>query len=339
MNYDLIDKELNTGILKGIYLIYGKETYLIESLIKKIKKNFGEIVLGINYVIIDDTQTDNIISEIQTPAFGYERKLIIAKNVSLFKKETKKKNGSNPELQKKIADYIAENIENINDSTVILFVEDEAEKNTLYSIIDKYGKICNCELLKPNELESRIGKICAMYKVKIDQDTLKYFIQNCGSSMQDLVNEIRKLIEFAGENGIITKEIIDKLSIKQMESIIFDLTDNLGNKRIGEALVILDNLIYSKEPIQKILVTLYGHFKKLYLCKIAIKTNTDIIYALSLKPNQTFLVSKYKNQTRFFEINTLKKLLEELTNLDYNYKIGKIDIEIGLKSILCSYCS
>ena len=32
--------------------------------------------------------------------------------------------------------------------------------------------------------------------------------------MQDLINEIRKLIEYAGENGTIKKEDIDKLSIK-----------------------------------------------------------------------------------------------------------------------------
>lgn len=339
MNFDFIDKELNNGLLEGIYLIYGYETYLIESLLKKIKKVFGEAIIGINYVMIDETQVGSIISEIQTPAFGYEKKLIIIKNSALFKKEVKKKTSSGNELQKKIADYITENIKGIKESTVVVFVEDEVEKNSLYSVLEKNAKICNCELLKPNELEARIARICAMYKVKIESDTLKYFVQNCGNTMQDLVNEIRKLIEYAGENGIITREIIDKLSIKKMESIIFDLTDNLGNKKIAEALSILDNLIYAKEPIQKILVTLYGHFKKLYLSKIAIQSNTDIIYALNLKPNQTFLVSKYKNQSRYFEAKILKKLLEELVDLDYNYKIGKIDIDVGLRSILCSYCS
>ena len=30
---------------------------------------------------------------------------------------------------------------------------------------------------------------------------------------------------------------------------------------------------------------------------------------------------------------------EELINLDYNYKTGLIDLNIGLESILCRYCS
>ena len=152
-------------------------------------------------------------------------------------------------------------------------------------------------------------------------------------------NEIRKLIEYAGENGTIKREDIDKLSTKQIESVIFDLTDNLAIRKIDKALDILDNLVYQKEPLQKILITLYNHFKKLYLCQIAISENKDIVTSLGLKPNQTFLVSKYRKQVSFFKNNELRNILNELIDLDYNSKIGKIDIDIGLRSILCNYCS
>ena len=64
--------------------------------------------------------------------------------------------------------------------------------------------------------------------------------------MQELVHEIRKLIEYVGSNGTIKKEDIDKLSIKKIESVIFDLTDNLGKKNIGQALEVLKELIYQK---------------------------------------------------------------------------------------------
>ena len=156
--------------------------------------------------------------------------------------------------------------------------------------------------------------------------------------MQDLINEIRKLIEYVGTNGTIQKEDIDKLSIKQIDSVIFDLTDNLGKKNIKNAMEVLQNLLYLKEPIQKILINLYNHFKKLYLVKIALKEKKDIIYALDLKPNQTFLVNKYKMQAGYFKANEIKTILKELTNLDYKYKIGLIDLEVGFESILCAYC-
>lgn len=156
--------------------------------------------------------------------------------------------------------------------------------------------------------------------------------------MQDLINEIRKQIEYVGESGKITKETIDMLCIKKIESIIFDLTDNLGKKNIAKALEVLNNLIYNKEPIQKILITLYNHFKKLYIIKLCEKYNQNVTESLNLKPNQTFLVSKYKTQSGYFKEQELRSIIEELINLDSNYKIGKIDLNIGLESILCRYC-
>ena len=116
------------------------------------------------------------------------------------------------------------------------------------------------------------------------------------------------------------------------------MTDNLGRKQTDKAIEVLKNLIYEKEPIQKILITLYNHFKRIYLTKIAIKNNKDIITSLNLKPNQTFLVNKYKMQSKYFEEKELKNILQSLRDLDYNYKIGLIDLQIGLESIICRYC-
>lgn len=98
-------------------------------------------------------------------------------------------------------------------------------------------------------------------------------------------------------------------------------------------------MLSNKEPIQRILVTLYNHFKKLYIIKIAEEYQQDVAIAMNLKPNQLFLVTKYKTQARYFEKKELRKILDELINLDSNYKVGLIDLEVGLESILCKYCS
>lgn len=37
-----LEKELKTEKLNSIYLLYGEETYLLETAVKKIKKIFGE---------------------------------------------------------------------------------------------------------------------------------------------------------------------------------------------------------------------------------------------------------------------------------------------------------
>ena len=74
------------------------------------------------------------------------------------------------------------------------------------------------------------------------------------------------------------------------------------------------------------------------MAKLSEKYNRNIAECLKLKPNQMFLVTKYKKQSEFFKEKELRKILQELIDLDYNYKNGLIDINIGLEAILCRYC-
>ena len=336
MKVEELEKELKQGNLRSLYLLYGEEKFLLETSLKTIVKIFGEKIEGINYIKLDETNVGKIISDIETPAFGYEKKLIVVKNANIFKKDLKKKT-DNSELKERINNYIKENMDTINESIVLVFIEDIVEKCELLSTIEKNGITCNFEPQKPFEIQKRLISIAKAYKVNIDSNTVSYFIECCGTDMQELINELRKLIEYAGENGTITKQDIDLLSIKKMESIIFDLTDSLGKKDTKKAIDVLRGLVLAKEPLQKILITLYNHFKKLYLTKLALNSNKDIVSSLDLKPNQTFLANKYKAQSGYFKLEELRNILQKLSDLDYNYKIGLIDLNIGLESILCAY--
>ena len=339
MDVKTFELELKNNNLKSLYLLYGEETYLIDSALKKIKKNFGEIINGINYILIDSDNIDALIDNLEVPAFGYEKKLVIVRNSGLFPKERKNKKEDKKTKTNKIAEYIEKNIDTLKETIILIFVEEEINKNDLYSVIEKNGEIVEYKLQRVEELQEKIKNICKLYKVEIDNFTTSYFIENCGQDMQTLINEIRKQIEYVGEGGKITRENIDELGIKKLEAIIFELTDSLGNKNIEKALEVLNNLIYSKEPVQKILITLYNTFKKIYFTKIALKEKKNIAKSIGLKPNQLFLEKKYSMQSRNFEEIDLRNILQELINIDYKSKKGDIDINIGLEAVLCKYCS
>ena len=309
-----------------IYILYGEDNFLKEEAVKKIKKSFGELKAGINYIQIDESNVSNLISDIETPAFGYDKKLITVKNTGLFKKKDS--------TSDKIAEFIQNNN---NDYIELIFIEENVEKNKLYNVINKIGKIVEFKEQKMPQLIKKVKSISNAYGVEIKENTAQYFIECVGTNMQTIINELRKLIEYAGKGGEIKKEDIDALSIKKSETIIFDLTDALGKKQIKSAIEILHNLEYEREPVQKILIMLYNHFKKLYiihLCK-----GKDVAQNLKLKPNQIFLVNKYSMQAKCFKENELSKIIDELILLDENSKNGNIDLEIGLESILCRYCS
>ena len=141
MTIQELEKELKSNILEDIYLLYGEETFLLESNLKKMKKLFGEIILGINYIQIDDTNVEELISDLETPAFGFEKKLVIVKNSGLLKKEGKRVNAKLKELKEKVHEYFKNNIDEIKEYNIVIFIEDDAEKNSLYKLNKRFKAI------------------------------------------------------------------------------------------------------------------------------------------------------------------------------------------------------
>ena len=135
-----LEKQLQNKKIESIYLLYGEEQYLLEQCAKKIRGIFGECIKGINYIQIDENNVSEIISDIETPSFGYEKKLIIAKNTGLFAKEGRKKSEELVKLKNKVNNYIKENIDIINQGVVLIFIEQESEKSELYKTIDNRNK-------------------------------------------------------------------------------------------------------------------------------------------------------------------------------------------------------
>ena len=178
MTIEGLEKELKEGKLNEIYLFYGEETYLMDTSLKKIRNIFGDLVKGINYIEIDDTNLENLISDLQTPAFGYPKKLVIVKNTGIFKRELKKKGAAFQELRDKIIDYLKENEDIIKQDNVLVFIEESVDKGKMLSTLEDIGaSICNFEYQKLPNIVARLKAICKAYKVNIDDITLKYFIE------------------------------------------------------------------------------------------------------------------------------------------------------------------
>lgn len=332
-----LEQELNAKKLNSIYVLYGEEKYLLENTVNKIKKIFGTLQEGINYASLDETNVNNIIAEIETPSFGFDKKLIIVKKSGLLSKESKNQNT----ISKKLAEYVEKNLEIVNQSVVIVIIEEKVEKCTLLDVLKKLEEknnvtICEFQKLKLNEIVVRLKKVCALYNVQVDENVLAYLVEISGTSMQNLMNEIRKLIEYVGNDGKITKEDVKLLATEEIDNIIFNLTDSMGIKDTKKALDTLKDLIYLKESLQGIMINLYRHFKKLYFIKLAEKekNNTNIAELLDLKPNQMFLMTKYKKQASYFSEEELRIFLRRMLELEEKYKTGNIDLEIGLEVLV-----
>ena len=156
VTYNALDKSINQNLI-SFYLLYGDESYLIEKSIEKIKKKFGNCLLGINYILIDESNINQLIANIETPSFGYDKKLIIVKNSGLFKKDGRKKTAT--PIQEKVCAYIKDNLEIIEESVIVVFVEKDVDKTIVYEQIDANGVICQINELKPIQLVKKLKEI------------------------------------------------------------------------------------------------------------------------------------------------------------------------------------
>ena len=126
--------------------------------------------------------------------------MIVVKNSCLFQKETKRKISGLKELRDKLEKYLKENIEYIKENLVLIFVEENIEKLKITKLIDEIGGVvCEFEYQKLFQIEKRLETIAKAYKVNTENGAIRDLIEISGTSMQELINEIRKLIEYAGE--------------------------------------------------------------------------------------------------------------------------------------------
>lgn len=313
--------------MEHLYLITGDDDYEKNKYLEEIKSKFGVLTKGINYIQIDKDNMWTLEQELSTYSFMCEDKLIVVK---LSKKET-----TTEDLQSTKKDWfnkdVEEQIRNKLDFIWLVFYEESGTNTKLNKLISECGKCLNFEKGKPYEIVKWIVSKANSYGATIDNSNAEYLIEICGTDKVFLDNEINKLANSIEDNKI-TKEIIDKMCIKTSEIIIFDLIDCIGSKNSRVALKYLDELIENKEPIQKIMIMVYKHFKMLLLAKEALREKKDVAIELNVKP---YPAKKYTTQCRNFTSEELIKILKELAKLDVDSKNGKMDLKIGLQKIIC----
>ena len=148
--------------------------------------------------------------------------------------------------------------------------------------------------------------------------------------------ETDKLCSYAG-TGEITAEMIDKLTIKQLDTSIYSLATELlkGNRR--QALLILDDLIAQKiEPVV-ILATLSSNYIDFYRAKTAQgagkssqQTADDFGYA----KNRTFVVTKAMNLVSRLDTEHIRNCLDILFNADLALKTSAINYRTVLEETI-----
>ncbi|MBU5450392.1 DNA polymerase III subunit delta [Acetivibrio sp. MSJd-27] len=329
-----LDKRLKSGVVDPVYLFYGNEDYVKEVYVERIK----EIVLQndmmeMNFHPIKENITKEELTElIDSVPMMCDRKLIYLNGLGIVK------SGLKQEIKDTVMDILAD----IPPYAVIIIKEDTIDKRqkALLKQIEKKGVIVEFPYLSENDMITFVNREVGKYGKKIKKEDIEYLIYLCDTSINAILREVEKLCNYVGDAQIITREDIDKMVKKSIETRIFELSDAMVSKNKTLAYQILSELKLFKfqYPAATLLSLIARHMIGIYNMKI----NSDV-YATSEKMKYLdgkvppFVVNKYIKQGANLSADSLKSFIKEISKLDIQTKSSGLDGYLAVEKLIASF--
>lgn len=298
----------------NLYLFYGNNKSIINDKINNIINKYNIVDNNIIKYDLEDN-LDNIIEEASMISLFGDTKLILIN--ATFKEDID-------------VDKLEEYLKHYNNNTYIVFMSNDKvdTRRKLYKLIDKYGSIEEVNS-DNNYIRSYIKEYIKDYMIDIN-----YFLSKVSDNLDNIKNELDKLMLYKMEDKNITNKDIDDLVIPNIEEDIFALTDSVITNNIDKSITLYNKFMDKNyEPIYIIGLlgnqfTLLYQVKKLYNMG---KSNNDIASILGVHPYRVKLAIQ---NSYYYTEEDLIKYIYKLGNLDKDIKTGNIDKTLGLELFL-----
>lgn len=155
--------------------------------------------------------------------------------------------------------------------------------------------------------------------------------------MDNIYNEVEKLIGYTWDKDTITPEDIDEIVTPQITGKIFQMMDAIGLKQQSKALSLYYDLLSVRERPSHILYLIMRHFNILLQIK-DLTANGYPTVAITEKVNvPAFAVSKYISQARNFTKEQLTEALKLAADTEEQIKTGLINEKIGTELLIIRF--
>lgn len=322
-----IQEDIAAGQFRQAYLLYGEESYLISQYRDKLKEALldGADAMNLNRYTGKDINIGQIIDMAETLPFFAPRRVIVMENTLLFK-------GGGDAL----AEYLAKPAE----TTFFIFTETEIDKrNRLYKAVDKSGRAVEFGRQQEDILKRWVLGILKREQKQITASTLQLFLECTGNDMQNIYQELEKLLAYCAGREAITEADVDRICTKQVSSQIFRMTDAIASGNRNLAMKYYYDMTEMQESPIYILTMVTRHFNLMMQAKDLILKGADKQVLVSKMKIAPFQADLYIRQSRSFSLEYLKAALRDCAETDYRIKSGLTDMKMGVEMLLVRYSS
>lgn len=322
--------------IENYYLFTGQEEYMMKLALEELKNKYiSNDFETLNYTMIDgkNAKLDTLINASETLPFMSSKKIVVLKDISNFLEE----------LDDRVKEELYNCIVNLGDFLVLIFMDGSfsLKKNTkFYKLIKKNERQVEFTKLIGQDVNKWINTLAKKNGKKIDLLNIKYFIdqtsynsRNVDLNLYDLENEFLKIVDYAKEEEI-TKEDIDSILIKTIDTNIFEFLEAFSSKSAERSLMLFNQMYISGEPIQRMFFMMIRQIR-LILGYIIYKTkgydNKGIQEKLSIK---SYEFGKIRSQANGFNLEELEKIMQRLLEIDKSMKSSMTDDKLLIEVFL-----
>lgn len=319
-----------------LIFLYGKDTFRshkqLNDMITKFKKDRDP--QGMNVTVIDcEKEVKNIIEQILAMPFLSEKRMVVLKNFLI---------GKNADTQTELIKYIKD--KRIPETNVVIFwegVETFKTKSakTLLELLSQEKYCQKFDELKGVNLGQWIFSCVKERDGKINSDASQYLAQNSGGDMWLLNTLIDQLVDYVGEKEITLSDVQLFLNEKA-DNNIFNLVDALVQKQEKIVYKMIQEQYRIGEDVQFIFAMIMRQFKILLQMRDIFdrqdNVSSDVLAKqLGVHP---FVAKKSLPLVRQYNMNELKKIYNELLDLDIKIKTGQGQAESLLDLFVARVC-
>lgn len=317
---------------RNCYLFYGEDLFLIK---KETDLVFQENEIDLSTIEVYDGEeegVDNAVASAMTLPFLADRKGIVITNAKFL---TSEQNINEVEAQKLISFC-----EMKLDQTVLV-IQVRADNLEFKSKLVKY--LTKNTITKKFAIHDKgfdvyeyVKKELAKHGLKIQSYALTQFVNRANINMDNLNNELQKLIYFSYGMKEINADTVFQVVNREIEDNIFELVNAILEKNQEKIFKVYHDLVEHNVKSTQVLSVISSKFLEILYTKSLISIGygkTDIEKFFGYSGGRVYYMMKNASEVSY---DVLYQNISNLEDLDYKIKSGKIDKDLGPQLYLLS---
>jgi DNA polymerase-3 subunit delta len=241
------------------------------------------------------------------------------------------------DIEEDVAVRISAYLPQMPQSTVFILIKDSSpdKKKKLERFFVENGILIECSAPSDSESTDFLCGYAAKNGVKFSRRYANEFCRYVSGDLSHLVSELEKLL--AVSDGEITQKDIEKYTVHSADYNIFKLHDFMLEQRWPDARELL-NEILDEDPMPIGLISiLSSNFELMLIARACLdagyneETKKSIVESAKVAE---FRARKAVSQSRFMDAQKIRRVLRELSKLDFDAKQGNVILKNDLYAIL-----